>query len=514
METVTGATQSVGGSNPTIGLPELIKLCAVDTELYAKTFFPQTFRHESPPFAREMWEPLEDPNARLVNLVVFRGGSKTTRLRVFTSKRIAYGISRTILYIGLSEADAIRSVAWLRNRVDRNHFWRDTFGLKRGRKWEETQIEIEHERFGHTVNIVAAGITGSLRGINFDDYRPDLIVLDDPQSDETAATETQRKKLIDLVLNAVRNSLAPVADEPNAKLAMAITPQHPEDISQMALRDPEFVSKVFPCWTRETMDLEVNRQVSSWEARFPTATLRLEKTAALARNDLSGFVREKECRLISRETSQFRPTWLNVRPDMNSAPRGCYAILAIDPVPPPSDAQMARGLEGKDWEAHYVWCRDRGEYHLCDFARSRGHQPSWTIATALGLARQWRVSRIVIDAVAYQRTLKYLLEKAMQRTGTFYPVIPIADGMKKFARITNVIGGLASDGRLWIGPEHTIFAGQFNDYGPTYSGHDDDLDASALALQEIANPYLERLDAGGNLRDDDVEEINFVRACP
>ena len=101
----------------------MVKLCATNSELYAKTFFPKAFRQASPSFAKEIWEPLEDPTVRLVNLICFRGSSKTTRLRCFASKRIAYGISRTVLYIGASEKDAIRSVQWLRTQVDTNRNW-------------------------------------------------------------------------------------------------------------------------------------------------------------------------------------------------------------------------------------------------------------------------------------------------------------------------------------------------------------------------------------------------------
>lgn len=504
---------------PSIPIAELVKLCAVDSELYAKSFFPQTFRNPSPSFARDLWEPLENPTARLVNLVCFRGSSKTSRLRIFASKRIAYGISRTILCVGASEADAIRSVRWLKNRVERNQLWKNTFGLERGAKWEETQIEIQHTTLGHTINVLAAGVTGSLRGINFDDYRPDLIIVDDPQTDESAATETQREKVSELLFGAVKNSLAPVTDEPNAKLVMAITPQHPEDISQQALKDTQWVSKVFPCWTKETLDLDVNHQISAWPERFTTPQLREDKIAAIRRNRLSVFAREMECRLVSKETAQFRSNWLNVREHQNSGPRGQYAVLAIDPVPPPSERQMQMGMKGKDWETHYVWARTSGDdgtqYHLCDFARSRGHDPSWSIATGLGLARKWRVSRIVVDAVAYQRTLKWLFEKAMQRNGIYYQVVPVADGMKKFARITSVIGGLASQQRLWIGPEHSIFATQFEQFGPTYAGVDDDLDASALALQELTNNYLEALDMSGlDLPTHDIEELPSRQWCP
>ena len=496
-----------------ISLAELTKLCAVDSELYAKTFFPKTFRQEAPAYAGQLWSPLEDPAARLVNILAFRGSSKTTRARTFASKRIAYGISRTILYVGASERDAIRSVQWVRTQVERNNLWRQSFNLRPGRKWEETQIEIEHGGFGHTIWLLGAGITGSLRGINFDDYRPDLIVVDDPQTDEMASSLEQRDKVSDLILGAVKNSLAPATEEPNAKLVMLITPQHKDDVSQQALKDSQWVSRVIPCWTPKTMDLDVDKQVSAWEKQFPTATLRDDKKAAIRRNKLSIFTREMECRLISAETSQFKAPWLNVR-QPGIKPVGCYAVLAIDPVPPPSERAKAKGLRGNDWEAHYVWGRHNGEYHLLDWDRSRGHEPSWSVATAFRLARQYRVSRIIVDAVAYQKVLKWLLQQAMQRMGVYWPVIPIDDKMQKFARITNVVGGLASNGLLWVPDSATNFIQQFNDYGPTYGGEDDDLDASALALQDISNPYLERLDDQGRLSDDDVEELTLVRGAP
>lgn len=495
-----------------VGRDELVKLCAVDTELYAHTYFPKTFRQASPPFARDLWAPLEDPNARLVSLECFRGSSKTTRLRTFASKRIAYGISRTILIVGATERDAIRSVIWLRNQVERNTKWATDFALSPGGKWEETQIEIKHKTFGHTIWVLAAGINGSLRGINFDDYRPDLIIVDDPQTDETAATEEQRNKIADLILGAVKNSLAPASEEPNAKLAMAITPQHAQDISQQARKDPQWTVRVFPCWSKNTLLLDVTKQESSWEDRFPTPDLRKDKLSAMARNKLSIFTREMECRLISSETSQFRPSWLNIRELPNSGPRGTFCVLGIDPVPPPSPRELAKGLAGKDWECQYVWGRHQGNYHLLDYARNQGHEPSWSVATAFQLARKWRVSRIVVDAVAYQKVLKWLLEQEMKKTGVYYTVIPIADGMKKFARITNVLSGLATEGKLWIGPEHTIFANQFTEYPG--GEHDDDLDASALALQDLANPFLDRIDANGNLDNGDVEELEFVRSCP
>jgi len=457
---------------------------------------------------------MDDPTKRLVSLMCFRGSSKTTRCRVFAAKRISYGVSRTILLIGSSQPDAIRSVQWIRNQVERNKPWANAFKLTPGKKWEETQIEIEHGVFGHTVWVLGAGISSSLRGINFDDYRPDLIVIDDPQTDEMAASQEQREKLENLVLGAVKNSLAPVTDEPNAKLVMAITPQHKEDISQRVLVDSEWTCRVFPCWTRETIDLPVSKQMSAWEERFPTPTLRSDKENAVRRNKLSIFAREMECRLTTLESSLFRPSWLRIREPGIEPPRGCYAILGIDPVPPPSERQMAKGLEGKDYEAQYVWGRHGSDYHLLDWRRNRGHEPNWSVATAMELAFRWRIARIVVDAVAYQRVLKWMLEQAMKMRGTYYVVEPVADGMKKYARIANVVAGLASEGRLVVGAGDTPFIEQFEQYGPLYSGFDDDLDASALALQFLHTPMVDRLGPDGELTDWNVEDLQLVQRCP
>lgn len=100
-----------------LSIQELVQLGAVDTDLFGKTFFPKAMRSDSPEFDADVWNALENPAYRLVNLKLFRGAAKTTKLRVFAAKRIAYGISRTILWIGASESHAVRSVQWLRSQI-------------------------------------------------------------------------------------------------------------------------------------------------------------------------------------------------------------------------------------------------------------------------------------------------------------------------------------------------------------------------------------------------------------
>lgn len=494
-----------------LSIDELVKLAAVDSSLFCSTFFPQTFRQISPPAHKLMWEALDDPNIRLLNLRAFRGSAKTTILRAYNAKRIAYGMSRTILYVGASEPHAARSIQWLRTQIKKNTLFAQTFGLRMGRKDNETELEIINEKFGMAIWVLGAGITGNIRGINFDDYRPDFIALDDPITDETAATADQREKTSALIHGALKESLAPRSEEPNAKMALAQTPLHKEDAEEEALNDSEWTTIELACWTPETMDLPADQQISSWPERFPTNELRQEKVFATKRHRLSLFTREKECRLSSSETSIFLTAWIQYRE--RPAPM-MPCIIAVDPVPPPSDAQIAKNLHGKDYEAIVVIGRQGQDYHLLDYQLHRGHEPSWTVETIFGFHQRYRALRIVFRPVAYERTLKYILEQEMQRKRYWMTITTLpGQTMKKYHSIINPLSDLASNKHFFCGSNMSEFVDQFTNY-PNVA-HDDLLDALGVGLQDFVNPYLELAEGDDYVViDGEVPELELMGKAP
>jgi predicted phage terminase large subunit-like protein len=302
-------------------------------------------------------------------------------------------------------------------------------------------------------------------------------------------------------------------DAPNAKMVLLQTPIHPDDVSSKAARDPAWDTAVYPCWTPATAGAgDIESQKSAWEEQFPTDDLRRDKTQAVARNKLSIFAREMECRLVQQELRDFRLEWLKFY-DKTTAKslRGTF-ILGIDPVPPPSPKALAENMEGRDYEAHTVWCRTAGGYYLVDLRVHRGHDPGWSVATALSLAQEWRVARIVVETIMYQRVLKWHMEKEMLRRKTFFVVKPFEDKRAKYNRITSVFGNIAPQGLIFVDASHAEFVQQFTEYhGGDY---DDVLDASAIALSDLVSPYLELGNDDYYMQDDDVPQINFARACP
>jgi predicted phage terminase large subunit-like protein len=491
-----------------LDIADAVTLGAVDNEIYARTFFPNTFRQSSPSFQKDVWNDLNDPKVRYSNQRIFRGGAKTTIARINTSKRIAYGVSRTVLYVGASEGAAARSGAWLRNNVERNKLWAGTFALSPGRKWTDIEFEVWHDTLKTNIWCLFVGITGNIRGINFDDYRPDYIVLDDILTDENCATHEQREKVSDLVHGALKKSLAPVVDDPNAKMCMLVTPQHREDVSSVATNDPTWKTIEVGCWSKETKDLSVDQQISVWPERYATEDLRAEKRAAIQINRLSVFSREMELKLTSPELAAFRTDWLRYI-ETPGPVRGAVNILSVDPTPPPSDRQLAKGNVGDDWEVLHVWGRKGDNYYLQERRASRGETPDWTITNVFELAVKYRVMSIVVESIAFQRTLKWLIEKEMSRRRQYYTIIPFV-GKNKYARIRSVIAPQASQGHVWVRPDDTPFISQFDTF-PTCD-HDDELDAASIALSALINPYA--ADGGDAFTLADVDPIKLVRGAP
>ena len=477
-------------------LAEIVSHAAIDSIFFCQQFFPKTFRQASPGFHKEIWDLLDDPTARYINIQVRRGGGKTTLLRAYMAKRIAYGLSRTILYVGASQDKAIDSIDWVKKQVERDTAFKKVFGLVKSKPWGQDKATLKHGPEEYEVTLIALGITGSLRGLNIDDYRPDLIIIDDVIKDDNAATPEQRHKIAELILGAVKESLAPTSEVPDAKMVIINTPQDYEDLSQRALRDTQFKSARFGCWTAETEELPLELQESSWPERWSSEELRAEKQAAINRNMLSTFARELECKLTTPETSAFRPEWIGYfgedEQELIPPRHEMWVELVIDPVPPPSEIQISKGLVGKDFEALTVVGRWRNKYYCLETVYNRGHEPNWTVATFLDLCYRWQPRKVIVEAVAYQATLAWLLRQAQKRVGRYYPIEEFKDKRKKIDRIRDGLAGPLSSGAVFVRRSQATLISQLTHFpGKNPSGtHDDVLETFAIGVASLSRGWV------------------------
>lgn len=503
----------VGGVETELSLEEAIQLSSVDSVFFSHFFFPSTARQGTPKFHKEMWKHL-DSGERKVGFMVFRGGAKTTLLRLYTAKRIAFLVSRTILYVGKSQDHARRSLGWLMRQVEFNSLYRDAFQLRPGTPWTTEVMTVLVGPEQVPVTIIALGITGSTRGINVDDYRPDLIVVDDPSDEENTATAEQRTKTEDYILGSLYNSLAPASEAPLAKIAFLQTLLHPEDPISACVKDPTWATAKFPIFD--------SNGHSAWPERWTTDELLAEKQSYMDRGKLYLWMREMECQVIGSADLAFPSAATQIRYYEVAPPTGSMVVaMSVDPVPPPSERELERGLKGKDeetWTAVGLW-KDRttGErrIYVLDQRAFKGHTPDWSITTFLEMKARWLPLILKAESVNYQRTLAWLLDKAMRQKGQYMRIDAyVPEKRKKSYRIIDTLGDALAQGLLYFHKSQKELISQIVNY-PSVS-HDDRIEGLAVAVaavQELAGHYAGDYDDILEA-EKDYPDIPEIQLCP
>lgn len=486
-------------------LEEAVLLGATDTIFFGHYFFPKTMRQKSPQFHYDVCNLVEDNDKRQVGVKIFRGGAKTSLLRIILAKRVAYGISRTILIVSETAGHSIKTLRWLKRAVESNTLYRDTFGLRQGAKWSEDDIEIILTPLNIKINIIATGIFGQNRGLNIDDYRPDFILLDDIHDEENANTPEMRKKVSDTVYGAILQSLAPRSESPSATICMLQTPLHRDDAIEMAMRDST--------WHTMAVSILTPEGESSWPDRWTTAEVLAEKDGYRQRNQLSVWYREKEVKVLSDELARFIPTWLK---EFTINPEKSVTIMGIDPTPPPKDSQE-KGTSAKlDDAVIFIIGLSGGNIYCLDYYQTKSPDTNEFVSKVFEFHQRYRPIKTCLETILFQRVVKTMLENEMQSRRYFFAVTPIEDKRKKSVRITQAITGYASQGKLYVKPSQVELIDQYRDY-PDVS-HDDILDALSIALDAVTPTFLSMSDGliiEGEFEDvTDRKMVEWVQQCP
>jgi len=449
---------------------EAVQLGATELTLFGKLFFPRTFRQDSPLFHRQIGAALYSQQ-RFNAFEVFRGGAKTTLLRTYAAQRISYAISRTIMYTSVSQMHAAMSLRWVRRQVQYNGKWAQTFGLRKGDKWTDEWLEIYHGVDETPITMLAMGITGQIRGFNPDDFRPDLIIVDDVLNEENTATPDQRKKIEDLLFGALMNSLAPATEAPLAKGVFINTPFNKNDAIEKCLQDPEWHGFRYGCFDE--------KGESIWPARYPTKTLKESKESHIRRGQYSLWMREWECKIVSSIDKAFDTRRLQY---WQVLPEYMDVVIGIDPASSDSDKAddhviVSVGFRGLDC---FVLA-----YHV-----DKKVMPDAAAHHFFELSMMYPPIRAAVESIAYQRILAWYLETEMQRRRQFVAVDRVQDKRKKANRIMQCLMHYVAYGHLWIHPSMSELLTQMDDYDPQVEDQPDDiLDAIAIAIVSY-NPQL------------------------
>jgi predicted phage terminase large subunit-like protein len=157
---------------------------------------------EIPPCHREWWEMVCSPH-RKVAIAAPRNHAKSTAItHSYTLANIVMRCRRFILIVSDTEQQAVHFLGDIKKALVDNEDIVKVFGIRTLLKDTETDCVVEFED-GYQCRIIAKGSEQKLRGIKWNNMRPDLIMCDDMENDEIVMNDDRRKKFRDWFMSAL-----------------------------------------------------------------------------------------------------------------------------------------------------------------------------------------------------------------------------------------------------------------------------------------------------------------------
>ena len=171
-----------------------------DVSLFASAFCTDICTHTIPSFHKEIYQLCQSEERLLI--AAPRGFAKSScAARVYALHSMLFKTRRDIVIISASEGLAIEHIRWIKQTLEGNDEIKALWNITKSDKWTETHLGIKHAD-GSICNIRARGAGAQIRG-----FRPDCIILDDIETDESVESEDQRRKLKGWLFKACLNSL-------------------------------------------------------------------------------------------------------------------------------------------------------------------------------------------------------------------------------------------------------------------------------------------------------------------
>jgi len=181
-------------------IAELYELWGKNLELFVSDTLGHYLTAKMPEFHKDLYKLI--PTRKRLLIAAPRGFAKSHICSVFYPLWNAlFGRKKSILIISKSETFAKDLLRRIRLEIEGNQLIRYVFGDLKSDKWTEGHIVLNNK---FKTEIRAKGAGGQIRG-----SRPDLVVLDDIETDESVASEEQRSKLRTWVFKACLNTLMP-----------------------------------------------------------------------------------------------------------------------------------------------------------------------------------------------------------------------------------------------------------------------------------------------------------------
>ena len=182
------------------------QLAELDYEFFVRFYVGHHFDREPAPLHKETYRAIQTTMTtpgRMNNAVVWpRGFGKTTTVTLgFPLWTICFKMRRFVVIISNTYSQAKQQLTALKDEIEHNERIHEDFGNLTGTKWQEDDITTKNR-----IKVLALGSRMKIRGRKYLQFRPDLIIVDDPEDLEGVQSDIRRKAQRDWFFRSVMNA--------------------------------------------------------------------------------------------------------------------------------------------------------------------------------------------------------------------------------------------------------------------------------------------------------------------
>ena len=334
---------------------------------------------------------------------------------------ICYKLAHFIVIFRDSDNVAEMNVDDIRQELESNERIREDFGdLVGKRKWTGAQFVTAND-----IKVLARGRGSSARGIKHKQHRPDLVICDDLEDDESVESKLQRDKQERWFLRVVSNIVGP-----GGKLFVIGTVLHHDSLLVRLLARKDVYT------TRIWKAIQANGK-PLWPAKWPLSRLEAKKKEIGTRNFATEFLNEA----ANEEEQIFSPNYWRYFRDEDLAGVELHLAGAIDP---------AIGQKAKNDETGVAVVGEAGgNYHVL-FVKLGRLKIQAQIELVFVTYRKWpRILKFGFEGIAYQSALKQLVDDRSKQENLQLPAVAVEDLTTDKLKRLSTLAPLAEQGRIW-----------------------------------------------------------------
>lgn len=378
------------------------------TKVYCEVFHPEIFYFPFGKLHDEVFDLIDDKKAKKKVIAAPRGIGKTSIGRAISQKKMLFRDIHFLAYLSKSEGHAMLQTENIKRELLSNDMIRKVFGsIKISDNPRDIPEEFSKKSWvalGNTI-VVPRGSGQQVRGLNWIKYRPDFILVDDLEDDDTIGNERIRGDRRIWYYGSVEKAVPQFPGE-YWEILYIDTIKHEDSLICELLEDPDYEHVILSVCDDD------------YKTKDPIFAPQEELDKEVARHRRNGtldiFAMEKMSMPISLEDASFKSDMFRYydETDQKFADRLPFIrnIVIIDPAKTAKMHSKESGIFvwGVDVETNALYQRE---------ARGEKHHPDTLITDAFETATRYGAHIIAVEQTGLNEYITFPFENEAHRRG-------------------------------------------------------------------------------------------------